>query len=32
MNDPANAFQAQNDPVDPGSGDGEEALDNNDDE
>ena len=26
MNEPANAYQAHNDPVDPGSDDGEEAL------
>ena len=32
MNDPADAYQAHNDPVDLGSDDGEEALDENDDE
>ena len=31
MNEPANAYQAHNDPVDPGSGDGKEALDYDDD-
>ena len=30
MNEPADVYQAHNDPVDPGSDDGEEALDNND--
>ena len=30
--EPADAYQAQNDPVDPGGDDGEEALDDNDDE
>ena len=32
MNEPANAYQAHNDPVDPGSGEEEEALDCDDDE
>ena len=32
MNVPANTYQAHNDPVDPGSDDGEEALDYDDDE
>ena len=32
MNESANAYQAHNDPVDPGSDDGAEALDNEDDE
>ena len=32
MNDSANAYQAHNHPVDPGSDDGEEALDSDDDE
>ena len=32
MNDPADAYQAHNDPADPGSDDGEEALDDEDDE
>ena len=32
MNEPADACQAHNDPVDPGSDDGEEALDDDDDE
>ena len=29
MNDPADAYQAHNDPVDPGCDDGEEPLDDN---
>ena len=32
MNEPADAYQAHSDPVDPGSDDGEEALDDDDDE
>ena len=32
MEESANAYQAHNDPVDPGSDDGEETLDNDDDE
>ena len=32
MNEPADACQAHNDPVDPGSDDGEEALDDADDD
>ena len=32
MDESANAYQAHNDPVDPGSNDGEEALDHDDDE
>ena len=32
VNKPADAYQAHNDPVDPGSDDGEEALDDDDDE
>ena len=30
MNEPSNAYQAHNDPVDPGSDDGHEALDDDD--
>ena len=32
MNEPADACQAHNDPVDPGSDDGEEAVDDDDDD
>ena len=32
MNEPADAYQAHNDPVDPGSDDGAEALDDDDEE
>ena len=32
MNDPTDAYQVHNDPVDPGSDDGEEALDDDDDD
>ena len=32
MNEPADAYQDHSDPVDPGSDDGEEALDDDDDE